>query len=479
LDDVNRCAGAFIDSAHAVVAVLTPRSSGRQITANSFGGTESFGTRQTKGVELPSWADSALGKLSVPRSTLHPAVMKLPNGMTLIVQPESISTTVSVYGVIRNNPDMQQPANKEGVATITDRLFEYGSTSRDRISLLQSLDSIGAEMLVGSGFSLRIPSPDFSKGVSLLADNLLHPGFPEEAFKIIRQQTSFEVAGELESPDYLTNRAILKAILPTGDPQLREPAPGKINMLSLQDVKRYYEKVFRPDMTVMVVIGRIAPDSAREIVRRNFKEWKAAGAKPDIDLPPVPRNKATAVVVPNTARVQDKVTLAEAVNMRRSDRDYYALQAGNQILGGRSFSARLFRDLRENNGLVYSVGSRVDVSKTRGSFVVSYACDPDKVTRVKSVIVQHIRQMRDAPVGDEELNRAKALLLRDITLSEGSVDKKALGMITRTVNDLPLNEPVKAAERYVKLNAGDIKRAFTKWIYPDDLAQIIEGPTPP
>lgn len=477
VDDINHCARTFIDSAHSIVSVLTPRSSGQQITANSFRGAESFGSKQTKGVELPSWADSALGKLSVPHSTLNPVAMKLPNGITLIVQSESISNTVSVFGNIKSNPDLQQPANKEGVAILTDQLFEYGSKSRDRVSILKSLDSIGADMSVGSSFSLQILTQYFSKGVNLLADNLLHPGFPEEAFKTIQQKTFSDVAGERESPDYITHRAILNAILPKGDPQLREPVPEKIKALSLQDVKNYYSKVFRPDMAAIVVIGKISPAIAREIIWKNFKEWNATGAKPQTDLPAVPLNKGTAVVVPNKARVQSIVYLAEILNMKRSNPDYYSLQLGNQILGGSNFSARLFKDLRENSGLVYYVGSSVDFSKNRGSFLVTYACDPDNVAKVKSIVVQNLKLMRDSLVQNSELDEAKALLLRKIPLSEASVDRIAVGLLMRSVNALPLDEPVRAAEHYLKIDGADIKEAFSKRIFPENLAQIIEGQT--
>ncbi len=200
IDDVNRLARTFIDSTHALVTVLSPESSGKPMSSHGFGGAESFAPKETKGVKLPSWAESAMGRLSVPHSTVNPVVAALPNGIKLIVQPEAISNTITVSGYIRNNPELQTPKGKEGASSILNQLFEYGSTTRDRIAFQQSLDSIGASESAGGSFHVKILTENFDKGVELLADNELHPALPEKAFEIIRRQTSATVAGQARKP---------------------------------------------------------------------------------------------------------------------------------------------------------------------------------------------------------------------------------------------------------------------------------------
>lgn len=90
------------------------------------------------------------------------------------------------------------------------------------------------------------------------------------------------------------------------------------------------------------------------------------------------------------------------------------MQLGNHVLGGAFYATRFYRDLRENEGLVYYVGSSFDISKTRGSYQVSFACDPDKVTQASTIIVRDLKQMQDSEVTPKELTQAKALLLREI-----------------------------------------------------------------
>ncbi|MGH7973344.1 MAG: M16 family metallopeptidase, partial [Limisphaerales bacterium] len=95
--DVNRLARTNLDFAHAVTAILTPQPSGKATSPKGFGGKESFTPTKTKRVVLPPWAKSAVTRLEVPESTLQPFDTNLPNGLRLIVQPESISDTVSLY----------------------------------------------------------------------------------------------------------------------------------------------------------------------------------------------------------------------------------------------------------------------------------------------------------------------------------------------------------------------------------------------
>lgn len=448
------------------------------VAAQPPGAVESFTPEHAKPVQLPEWAAKALGRLSVPASTLKPVVTTLPNGLLLIVQPENISNTVSVSGHIRNKPELQVPQGQEGVNQVLEQLFAYGTTSLDRLAFQAALDEIGASESAGTDFSLSVLADRFDRGVQLLADNELHPALPEEAFRVVQQQTAATVAGQLESPGYLTQRALKKGLFPQGDPSLRQATPESVRSLTLADAKNYFQKVFRPDLTTIVVIGRTTPKEASRVIGKYFGDWRATGPKPDVLLPPVPLNQPSVFAVPDARRVQDKVVLAETLGLTRSNPDYYALQLGNHVLGGGFYATRLFRDLRETSGLVYSVSSEFEVRRTRGLYVVRYACDPSKVDAARAIVVRNLKRMKNEPVGTEDLRRAKALLLREIPLSESSVDSIARGFIERVDLGLPLDEPTRAARRYLKLDAGDVKAAFDKWIRPDDLIQVTQGPTP-
>jgi zinc protease len=476
--DVNRVARQYLDPDHAVVAILTPQPSGRPVSTRSFGGRESFAPKETRNVTLPSWAEQALKRVAVPASTLQPVVATLSNGIKLIVQPESVSNTVSVFGHVENNPDLETPKGQEGVAQLLEQLFSYGTTTLDRLAFQKALDDIGASESAGSDFSLEVLADHFDRGVQLLADNELHPALPERDFPTVRRQLAATVSGRLRSPDYLTDRAVHKSLFPRNDPTLREATPATVSARNLQDVKNYYQRVFRPDLTTIVVVGKITPEKAREAIQKCFGGWKASGPKPPTVLPPVPANPPSSTAVPDSSRVQDKVTLAQTLGLNRENPDYYALELGNHVLGGGFYATRLYRDLRENAGLVYFVESSFEVGRSRALYVVEYACDPPNVSKARAIVERDLKAMQQAPVSPGELQQARAMLLREIPLSESSVGGIAGGFISRTTLGLPLDEPTRAAQRYLTLSAEQVQAAYRKWLRPGDLIQVTEGPSP-
>jgi zinc protease len=476
--DVNRVAQKYLDPDHAVTGILTPESSGKAVSARRFRGPESFTPRQTRNVTLPGWAQSALERLAVPASAVNPKVTVLPNGLRLMVQQLSVSDTISVYGHVDNESDLETPKGKEGVDQVLDQLFPYGTETLDRLAFQKALDEIGANESAGTDFSLQVLTGHFDRGMELLADNLIQPALPGAAFAIVRQQVAGAVAGELQSPAYLADRALDSGLYPKGDPSLRQATPASVSSLALADVKDYYRKVFRPDLTVLVVVGNVTPEKARATVEKYFGAWKAEGPKPNTLLPPVPLNKASETAVPDSSRVQDRVVLAVDLGLTRSNPDYYALELGNSVLGGGFYATRLYRDLRETTGLVYSVESSFDLGRTRGRYLVEYACDPPNVSRARAVVVKNLREMQSTLVPPEELRQAKAMLLRRIPLAESSVNSIASGLIYRSIMDLPLDEPILAAKRYVELAPEQVRDAFARWLRPDDLVQVTQGPPP-
>jgi len=478
--EVNRVARAYLDLDHAVVAVMRPQGSGRPVpTSGGFGGQENISLGEAKPTKLPKWAELAVSRLSVPPATTHPIVTKLANGVTLIVQPEDVSDTVTVLGHIRNRPETETPAGQEGVAQLLDQLLSYGSERLDRLAFQHALDDVGARERPGTDFSVRVLTENFDRGVELLADNELHPALPAPAMRIVQAQLAQVVAARNKSPGYLMQRSLRAGLYPEDDPTLRQSTPESVHSLTLEHVKAYYHTVFRPDLTTIIVIGKVTHEQALATIAKYFGAWGASGPAPHVDLPAAPPNRPGIVNVPDATRVQNNVVLAQSLSLKRSDPDYYALQLGSALLGGGFYSTRLSIELRKNLGLVYTVGSELEVGRTRGVYLIDYASDPQNVAKAAAIAVQEVKSMQAAPAGTEELARVKSLLLRQIPLREASVDEIAAGFVERSELDLPLDEPTRAARRYIELSAPDVQSAFKKWMRPEDMVRVSEGPALP
>lgn len=473
---VNRVASKFLVGGNSVEATLIPSQSGESVTSKGFGGGEQLTSQPTKPVELPAWAASALSSLQVPRLDATWTDTTLPNKLRLIVKTERASPTVTIAGQVRHEADLQAPPGKDGVDGVLGDLFSYGTTHLDRLAFQKALDDIAASESAGYDFSLRVLEEYFPRGVELLADNLLHPALPADAVDIVKKQTAEFLSGRQKSPGYRAGRALTTALLPAGDPKLREPTSDTVAALTHDDVKRFHEATFRPDLTTIVVIGDITPEAARATITKWFGDWQTSGPTPSLDLPAVPPNPAAEVTVPDRTAAQASVTVAEQVGLNRFNPDYYALQVGNHVLGGGFYATRLYHDLRQETGYVYTVDDSLVSNRTRSVYTVTYGCDLENVSKARDLIVRDLRSMQTEEVTPQELNQAKALLLRQMPLRESSEDAVAGGLLGRAQIGLPLDEPARSGQRYMEMTAAEVRAAFAKWIRPEGLVTVQRVP---
>jgi zinc protease len=476
--DVDRVLRTYLNNQRVVAAYAVPKNAGTMNAGGSGPGKEDNMVPPKTHEPLPAWTRSILKNLKVPEKTLNPTSMMLANGIRLIVQPESITKTVVVSGAIENDPSVQEPALQRGVNDLTAALFPYGTTTYDRVQYQTELDKISATVTAGTTFGLQVLSKDFDRGVQLLADDELHPAFGAQSFAIVQSQYVGQLQGQVISPDYLAQVALNDALYPAGDPYRNFPTPKNAGAITLDDVKAWYGSAYRPDLTTIVVIGDVTPDAARATFEKYFGAWSASGPKPATDPAPVALNAASQVVVPAQGRVQSSVELVELNDVRRSDPDWAALQIANTALSGGFYSSILYHDLREVHGYAYSVGTGFAVGKTRSSFDLTYACDPQNIVPAEQAAIADLVRVQTTPLAPADLLRAKALLLGDVPIRQASYDGVSALFLEYASDELPLDQYETDAQNYLGATAGEVQAAFLKWIRPGDFVRIVTGPGP-
>jgi zinc protease len=476
--DVNRVLRTYMNDSTAVVAYAVPKNSGAMSSGSSEMAKENNSIPPSKHEPLPDWAQNVLDHLQVPSQTLSPADTTLANGIRLIVQPEHVTHTVVVSGEILNNPQVQTPEGKDGVASVTSDLLPYGTATYDRVALQTELDKIAASTSAGTGFGLEVLSQNFDRGMALLADEELHPAFDPKAFALVRRQTLGGLEGEMNSPDHLADVALAKALYPPGDPEQRFATPQTVSSLTMDDVKAWYSAAYRPDLTTIVVIGDTTPEQAKALVEKYFGSWTATGPKPNVYPSPVPLNAPSAVTVPATGRVQSTVELSEMTNVLRTDPDWAPLQVANTVLTGGFYSSLLYHDLREVHGYVYYVGSSLQAGKVRSTFDLRYGCDPQNVVSAQNQIVAVLQQLQSQPVEKDRLLRSKAMLMGELPIRLASYDGVARQLLDYAIRALPLNQNMVDAAAELAATPDQIQAAITKYVRPDGFVRIITGPGP-
>jgi zinc protease len=306
----------------------------------------------------------------------------------------------------------------------------------------------------------------------------LHPALPKEGFDVQQETLARALAGEMQSPQYKMMKALRAGLLPAGDPDLRLPTPESIKSLSLQDVKDYHTKTYRPDLTTIVVVGDVTPEQAKATVQRYFGQWKAEGGKPDVVSKPVPVNPGGYVVIDNPYASQDQVLMGQMLALNMHNPDRYALQLGNNVLGGNGFASRLMTDIRVKHGYAYGAGSGMQFDRSRSIFFVQYGSDPDKVAPVNALVRQNLVDMQTTPIKQSELDNARQYEIRSIPVGVSSINSIARSLLDWAWHGEPLDQPMVAAKHYLTLTPAQVQMAFKKYLKPGNLMQVVQGPPP-
>lgn len=470
--DVDRVAAEHLSGDQLISGAFTPSNSYFEPDAPA---SESSEPSDANSVGLPDWAAASL--LTVhPSAAEAPTSELLPNGVRLIVLPVAGDASVDVLGDVRTAPQLEEPPGKEGVSEMMDRLFTYGSVSLDREQFASAIDAIGARENPGTRFSIELLGADLDRGMQLLADGELHPGFPAAAFDTVKKQVTALATDRQQALFFDVDRELLKGLYGASDAALRETTGGSAGSVTLDDVRNFYEMAFRPDLATIVVVGGVTPVTARDEVEKWFGGWNATGEPPAVELPVTPANGPSSVKLYSSALAQDIVTMRETVGIRRSDPDYFALSLGDELLGGTTLASRLYDDLRVQRGLVYSVSSSFDAGATRSTFTIDFACNPADLDKVTDLIRQDIVQLQTVDIQPDLLQRTKAFVVRRLSLDRGSESDIADALLDDAEAGLPIDEPSLAASAYLSISADDLRSAFARWIRPDGFVRVVASP---
>jgi zinc protease len=481
LEDVDRVAKKYFDPAHAILGALTPSATASQASAPEPAqlGSEKPLQSQAPVTRLPDWANSLVKNIVVPADPPAPVATELPNGVHLVIEPETVSDSIFVFGSVRTNAALQEPEGQEGVASLLSTLFEYGSEKRDHAAFVRAQDDLDSELTTGTRFAAQTTPKSFDRAVDLLAEGELHPRFDDATFALARARTVEELDTMLGGTAYEIQRNTAEKLLPPGDPELRTATAQSMAGLSVSDVRAYYEKAFRPDRTTIVVIGNVPEAQAAAAIAHAFSDWHAVGAASPLDLPRVPQNAAAEVRLAPPAMRQDSGTLEELLETDRGDPNYYALELGNAILGGGSGGpeqSRLFRDIRQDAGLAYSIGSELAIDRTRARFSIAYACLPSNEDRIAGLATADVEKMRTDPPGDFELSLAKASIVRRSIVDEGAVEGVGQSLLEDASTGMPLDQDTLDARAFVTTSGTAVRDAMAKYIHPDHFVHVVVGP---
>lgn len=464
-------------AAPLVIGVLSPEhpKPGSKPPATGAAVADNFSNRAPSGpvYEAP-WVKAALAKPVHITSRVAPTRYVLSNGIKLYVQPVHENPTIFVSGSIDGTNRFESP-QKTGLRAMVSGLLDYGSDRYDFDAQRRIQDELGASIDLGVNFGAHGLARDLPQILDILADGEEHPAFPKRYVTLVRDQSISQIAAQHHDPDYHASHAFARELFGANDPAVREATDSTIRNISIDDLRSYTQRYLRPDLTSITIVGDITPEAARASVEHAFASWHHSGPRPDVTLPAIHTTRASSTHVLATRRLVT-VRLGQAA-VTRSSPDFAAFNLLNAILGGGgTFDTRLMHEIRERRGLVYSVSSSLQSSKYRGVLGISLSASPDHVAPAVSLVREQLTLLTKQAPTQDELNRARERLIGGSLVAEESTSSIVDRVATIAEFDLPTDNYQTLAQRYGRVTPAQILAVAKKYLHPNQLAIVYEGP---
>lgn len=463
-----------------VIGLLTPsdqppRGSSQKSSAAA---SDNFTSRVPSGPIIePASLRAAARRPTTARSKLSPVQFRLANGLRVIVQVKPDRPTVRIGGTIASSPNFV-PHGEEGIIRLASAVANFGSAHYDFTQMREATDQIGASVTLGQEFGAQGFARDLPTLLRILADGEEHPEFPERWVALQRSQIAGSIASENAISGVIINRSYLERLLAPDDPALRYATQDSVSGITRADLVKYAATYWRPDLTTIAIVGDVNPEQVRSEVEAAFGSWTNHGATPSLAEPPLPSAHAGHAYIGTSAN-EVYVRLGEPAVGRNSP-DYTALELLSQILAGPGyFESRLWQELRQKRGLVYSVGSRIKSDAQRGDFEIVLSAAPANVEPAIAIVRRELARLRARPVTAREMTDAKTRLVASALLAEASAQGQLDQVETIAQNHLPDDYYATLAQRLAAITPADLERVAVKYLHPRKLIEVFAGPSGP
>lgn len=386
----------------------------------------------------------------------------LPSGLRIITDTvESMHS--AALGIWTNVGTRHEDMAENGVAHMVEHMLFKGTKRRNALEIVEQMESVGGSMNAYTSreitsYHIHMLKDDLALGMDVLADMYQHSVMPDDEIDREREVIIQEIGMNNDTPDDLVfdqyyeqaymNQAMGAPIL--GTAQI-------IANMSRNSLENYVKNFYSPARTVISVSGGIEHEEIVDLAQKLFDNLPSDNAGRD----------QRATYTGGEIRTEKELEQAHIVmgfqGIARLDQDYYAAQVLSTLLGG-GMSSRLFQEIREKRGLVYSIYSFHSGYQDDGLFGIYAGTGPDKLGEIMPVICEEVAKISTS-VTEQEIERAKAQLRASTLMGRESMmtraDQQAKTLLFRNKVYNPEQQIAEIAAIDMKAIQRVAKRIFT------------------
>jgi zinc protease len=404
----------------------------------------------------------------------------LPNGITILTRSNFNSPSVVISGYVAVGSYLD-PSDKLGLAHFTASALMRGTKSQNFQTIFDKLESAGASLGFGASvhntsFSGRSLAEDLPLLITMLADCLRHPTFPQEYFD--RLQVQLLTSLSIRAQDTTEMAAITFDQLLFGDHPYGRPEDGfietiqKITRTNLVDFHREY---YHPKNLVIVVVGAVEAQAVFDVIEAVLGDWQNPVQIQPAELPVIlSPSKTIRRHIELAGKSQTDLTLG-MLGPKRKSQDYLPASLGNSVLGQFGMMGRIGDAVRVKAGLAYDASTSLNAWIDGGSWEVGAGVNPVNLQKAIDLILQELNHFIEEPVTNEELADSQANYIGRLPLSLESNAGVANSVLNLERFDLGLDYLQRYAQSIRAVTPEAVLETARKYIHTDALVIVSAG----
>jgi zinc protease len=370
--------------------------------------------------------------------------------------------------------------DKFGLASFHTLMLDEGTEEHSALQIAQSFENTGAIFDSNTdrdkmSIQLRtiIDPEHLLSTIDLLAEIIAKPNFSESSIQHLKKQTLVSLKSELQKPNIKALNAFYFDCYgshPYG--HLSFGTLEGVGKITRQDLIDFHKQYFVARNANITIVGGIHRDNAMEIAERITAVLPKGLVAPP--LPDVQPLKAAVKTHIPLALQQTHVTLGQPCCVQ-NDPDFFSLLVGNYILGEGPFVSRLFQEIREQKGMVYSINSSFRRLKKPGPFMISLQTKANQASEAVSLVEKTLKNFIENGPTEEEVSAAKKGIIGGFPLSISSNAQIATLISEMTFYGLPNDYLDTFRSQVEQITAEDVQAAFQRRLNPDKMVMVVVG----
>lgn len=365
----------------------------------------------------------------------------LENGLKIVYVRDNSLPRVSLTALVKTG-NVQDPANKDGLNSLTAYLLEQGTQSRNALKIADDLGQMGTSLDVSAGSDMTtIYADSLSKTseelLALYSDIIMNPSFEAAEITRMKSQMTAALRKKVDNPSNFASDEMDKFLF--GAHPYAKDVNGSIETLrglSKQDVIKHYLTFFRPNNSSLAVVGNFN-DAFEAKVEEVFGKW-VKRTIPEVKTAAAPSFDKTEVrLIVKKGLEQTQIRIAQ-IGIERNDPRFLTLRLGNEVLGG-SFASKLNQKVRDDLGLTYSIYSYFDARKQPGGFKVSTFTKNETAGVTLDETLKVMSDYSANGASNKELSAGKNQLVGQFPRAIETADRLAYNILALEFYGVPLS----------------------------------------